>query len=211
MKKQENDGVKEIEAPRFLYFMKPSLKQTERRTDRALIEECKLGDRTAFRALYDAYQRRVFSTALHFLNGNRASAEDVTQDVFLRVFSRIEQFRCEADFGTWIYRITANACMDELRRARHAAAWDEARDKTPDWPDVWEQRETAREIQSAVAKLPPKLRIAVLMRHFMELSYEEIASALGCSAGTVASRLNRGHKLLAVRLSDLRPFTDGKE
>ena len=178
------------------------MNRTENRIDLAVIEACKAGDTDAFRAIFDACQRGVYSTALHFLNGNHAAAEDVVQDVFVRVFTRIGQFRSEADLRTWIYRMTANVCVDNLRKARReGAALRELYLETNS--DAWSTSDANSDLRAALNELPPKIRITVLMRHFMELSYEEMAIALGCSPGTVASRINRGHKLLKKRLASI--------
>ena len=74
------------------------------------IEKCRLGDRDAFRELYDTYRDRIYSIAFYSLNGDSAAAEDVVQDVFVKVFQHITTFRSESEFATWIYRITHNAC-----------------------------------------------------------------------------------------------------
>src|SRR2546421_5973098 len=84
------------------------------------IERCRAGDRDAFRLLYDAHKDRVYSFALYTLNGDAASAEDVAQEVFVRVFQSIGRFRGDAEFTTWLYRMTANACTDELRRRKRS-------------------------------------------------------------------------------------------
>ncbi|MCA1815724.1 MAG: sigma-70 family RNA polymerase sigma factor [Acidobacteria bacterium] len=181
----------------------------ERGIGAGVIESCQRGDREAFRALFETYKDRVFSVALYFFGGDDALASDVTQQVFLKLFTRIAQFRHESEFTTWLYRLTTNVCIDEQRRRRRfdplAAI---APHKTPRARDAAEERvmrgEVACEIASAVAGLKPKLRIAILLKYFEELSYAEIAAALGCSPGTVASRINRGHKILARRLGHLR-------
>ena len=183
------------------------------------IEAFRLGDREAFRSLFEEHKDRVYSIALHFLKGDESSARDVSQQVFLDLYARIGQFRGESSFSTWLYRIVANACMDEHRRRRRFTLFGgtheadtivaepiTAGEQSGDWLVV---KEAALAVQSAVRKLTPKLRLAVLMKHFEEMSYEEIAGALGCSAGTVASRLNRAHVILARRLAHLRPASPG--
>lgn len=181
----------------------------ERGVGVGLIESCQRGDREAFRALFETYKDRVFSVALYFFGGDEALASDVTQQVFLKLFTRIAQFRHESEFATWLYRLTTNVCIDEQRRRKRfdplAAI---APHKTPRARGAAEERvmrgELAGAVAEAVAGLKPKLRIAILLKYFEELSYAEIADALGCSPGTVASRINRGHKILARRLGHLR-------
>ncbi|MGA3039510.1 MAG: sigma-70 family RNA polymerase sigma factor [Bryobacteraceae bacterium] len=173
-----------------------------------IVESCRLGDRDAFRALYDLYKDRVYSIALHFFHGDPAAASDVTQQVFLKLMSSIRQFRGDADFSTWLYRLVVNACMDAARsRKSDPAVSDPARMEA--FPAQGSQEEDyvrgqiAASVRAAVSALPPKFRIAVLLRYFDELSYEQMAKALDCSMGTVASRLSRGHKILAERLKDV--------
>src|SRR5437870_2645166 len=88
------------------------------KVDSTVIQACRQGDRAAFRLLYERYKDTVFSMALYSLSGDRASAEDVTQEVFLKVFTRISQFRGNSGFETWLYRLVANTCVDEHRRRR---------------------------------------------------------------------------------------------
>lgn len=169
-----------------------------------LIEGCVRGDKTAQRQLFDRYRDRVYSIALHYLRGDEAAALDVTQDVFVKVFRAIGSFRQDARLSTWLYRVVANRCMDELRRSRR---WLSFGDLPPaQHPRV--SQDTHDELQPDVARaiqaLGPKLRIVVLLRHFDDLSYDEIATTLGLSAGTVASRLSRAHASLARALAHLK-------
>ncbi|MDQ3908204.1 MAG: sigma-70 family RNA polymerase sigma factor [Acidobacteriota bacterium] len=182
---------------------------TEGRGGAGLIESCRGGDREAFRALFESYKDRVFTVALYFFGGDEAAASDITQQVFLKLFTRISQFRHESEFTTWLYRLTVNACIDERRRNRPLNRLDEiAHDSLPRARPAAEdrlmRREVGEEVKRAVASLRPKLRVAILLRYFDELSYAEIAVVLGCSEGTVASRINRAHKALARRLGHLR-------
>src|SRR5262245_31897237 len=173
-----------------------------------LVEACRRGDREALRALFDAYKDRVFSLAAH-LTGDEATAKDITQDVFLTLATRIGRFRGEARFATWLYRLVVNACMDEHRRRRRlvpAAGIDDPGRTAPGNPveEDLAMRQVRAAVRVAVAQLSPRLRLPILLRYLGDLSYEEIAAALGCTKGTVASRLNRGHRALARRLASLR-------
>jgi RNA polymerase sigma-70 factor (ECF subfamily) len=177
------------------------------------IESCRSGDQDAFRALYEIYKDRVYSISLYFLHGDRAAASDVTQHVFLKLMTSIHQFRGDAEFSTWLYRLVVNACMDAGRR-RKADAVISNRSRLEEFATPGSQEEDyarsqiANSVRSAVSALPAKFRIAVLLRYFDDLSYEQMAEALHCSMGTVASRLSRGHKILAERLKgviDKRP------
>ena len=175
----------------------------------AIVEACRRGDREALRALYEAYKDKVYSIAFYFFHGDAAAASDVTQQVFLKLIGGIGRYRGDSAFSTWLYRIVVNACVDRSRRHRsEVAAEPAALESVPDAVVSHEaqlaRREAARSVQDAVASLPPKLRIAILMRYFEELSYTEMATALNCSIGTVSSRLSRGHRLLARKLAPLR-------
>ena len=176
-----------------------------RELSREILESCRAGSRDAFRALYDIYQARVYSMALYFFHGNSAVAGDVTQQVFLKLMTSIHQFRGDAEFSTWLYRLVVNACMDTARSQRPLTLGaDRSRLETLASADSQEEdyarAQMGKSVRAAVAALPPKFRMAVLLRYFDDLSYEQMAKALRCSMGTVASRLSRGHKMLAERL-----------
>jgi RNA polymerase sigma-70 factor, ECF subfamily len=176
----------------------------------AIVEACRRGDRDAWRALYDAYKDKVYSIAIYFFHGDAAAASDVTQQVFLKLLGGLSTYRGDSAFSTWLYRIVVNVCVDRSRRHRaevalpEPTALDAIADTGISHEALFDRGETARSVQDAIATLPPKLRIAILMRYFDELSYSDMASALGCSIGTVSSRLSRGHRLLARRLAPLR-------
>jgi RNA polymerase sigma-70 factor, ECF subfamily len=170
-----------------------------------LISACQEGDRDAFRRLFELYREKAYTIALYHLGGDETAAEDVVQTVFVKLFRTIRQFRRDSEFATWLYRSIANACMDEHRRRRRWIPWASAPDRgyQPDMSGVEES------VRAAIEKLSPKLRMPVLLKYFEDLSYEEIAHVLGCSMGTVASRLNRAHKILAQHLSFMREDSRG--
>jgi RNA polymerase sigma-70 factor (ECF subfamily) len=177
--------------------------------DREVLEACQRGERDAFRAFFEANRDRVYSIALRYSGGDEAAAMDIAQDTFLKLLSRIQDFRGDSSFDSWLYRIVANSCLDHRRRARRLLPLLE------DWVNLFAcRRETALQdllqaemrdsVQRTVATLKPEQRIVVVLRYTENLSYEEIAEILGCSSGTVASRLNRAHKVLERRLAYLR-------
>ena len=176
---------------------------------RELVEGCRRGDREAFRAVYDAYKDKVYSIALYFFHGDQNEAGDATQQVFLKLLTNIGRFRGDSEFSTWLHRLVVNTCLDGSRgnksRERFAEPEELARiaDSTSHSEDL-ERKEVAGRVQAALSSLPPKLRMPVVLRYFEEMSYTEMGEALQCSAGTVASRLNKGHKLLAEKLGKLR-------
>jgi RNA polymerase sigma-70 factor (ECF subfamily) len=182
---------------------------SDREISADIIESCRQGDRDAFRALYEAYKDKVYSIALYFFHGDESAASDMTQQVFLKLIHGIALYRGEAGFATWLYRLVVNACMDGARRAKPraltagAAAVDTLAEPGSQELD-FAREQTARSVRAALSALPVKFRLPILLRYFEELSYGEMAAAMNCSMGTVASRLNRGHKMLAQKLESLR-------
>jgi RNA polymerase sigma-70 factor (ECF subfamily) len=171
-----------------------------------LLDACRRGDRDAFHGLFVATSDRVYAIALHYFSGDEATALDVTQDVYVKLFARIGQFRGESSFTTWLHRMVVNACLDEKRKRRRR---NESMSKlTPEplaFPDRQESASQAdpaltQRLHEVLRHMKPPLRATLLLRYFEELSYDEMAQALGCSRGTVASRLNRAHRFLARRL-----------
>ena len=171
-----------------------------------VIHACQQGDREAFRLLFEAYKDRVFSIACYSL-GEESAADDVTQQIFVKLFTCIGQFRGESEFTTWLYRLVINSCLDERRRRRRFLPVEEFTPMTVHTKAAetrYERREIAGSVRVAIGGLKPKMRLPILLKYIEGLSYEEIAAVLGCSKGTVASRLNRAHKALAKKLGHLR-------
>ena len=173
-----------------------------------VIQACQRGDEEAFRVLFDTHKDRVYSIALRYA-GNSATAMDIAQDTFVKLLSTIQQFRGDSSFESWLYRMVVNTCLDYHRkRRRFLPLLDEALDvfRSPRESTLHDllREEQEERVQQIVAQLPEEQRIVVVMRYTEGLSYEEIADALGCRRGTVASRLNRAHKALERRLSNLR-------
>jgi RNA polymerase sigma-70 factor (ECF subfamily) len=182
-------------------------------TERELVEACRRGERDAFRALFEQYRNKVYSIALRF-SGNQAAAMDIAQDTFVKLFSSIRDFRGDSAFDTWIYRLVVNSCMDHRRRAWRVMPLADRfhqtlRDPGDSLADLL-RSERGGQVRAAVERLSPDLRIVIVLRYTEGLSYEQIAEALGCSEGTVASRLNRAHKRLEQRLSRLMKQDGGR-
>jgi RNA polymerase sigma-70 factor (ECF subfamily) len=189
---------------------------SDREISADIIESCRRGDRDAFRALYEAYKDKVYSICLHFFHGDAAAAGDATQQVFLKLITRIRQFRGDAGFSTWLYRLVVNTCTDGVRhRKAHSIVADssvlEGLGQASSQDVDLARTQMASAVQVAVSTLPPEFRIAVLLRYFEDLSYREIAKILNCSMGTVASRLSRGHRILAEKLSPFKSWFAMKE
>jgi RNA polymerase sigma-70 factor, ECF subfamily len=174
-----------------------------------VIAACREGDRDAFRRLFETYKDRVFSIAVYTFGGDQSAANDVTQQIFLKLMTSISQFRGDSEFTTWLYRLVVNACIDEQRRRRRFLPFGDSmpasriEDRRPQ-EKHFARVEVADSVKAAINELKPKFRLPILLKYIEGLSYEEIAEVMGCSKGTVASRLNRGHKALARRLAHLR-------
>lgn len=180
-------------------------------SDREVIEACRRGDQDAFRVLFEAHKDRVYSIALRY-SGDPAAAMDIAQDTFLKLLSRIQDFRGDSQFESWLYRLVVNACLDHQRRGRRWMPFlgelvDRLRSPRETVLHELMRAELQSEVQVVIGKLPPEQRIVIVLRYTEGLSYDQIAEILGCSAGTIASRLNRAHKFLERRLSHLRGRT----
>jgi RNA polymerase sigma-70 factor (ECF subfamily) len=173
-------------------------------TDKDLLEGCQRGEPAALRALFERHKDKVYSIAVRY-SGDRSAAMDIAQDAFLKLFSGIRGFRGDSSFEAWFYRIVVNSCFDHKRKTRRLMPMvDELLDglRAPGQSALDEmlRSELSGRVRSAVATLPPDQRIVIVLRYTQGLSYDEIAEILGCSTGTVASRLNRAHKILGRRL-----------
>lgn len=171
----------------------------------ALIEACLRGDQTAWDAIVRRYRRKVFNVAYTFV-GRHDEAEDLTQDIFLKVFKALGTFDRRANFTTWIISVSRNLCIDHYRRVRKEREVVDhrvdANELTPVATSLdafarLERFDRRTLLREALAALPETLRTAVAMRDLQELSYHEIASRLGLPDGTVKSRINRGRHELA--------------
>ncbi len=176
--------------------------------DREVITACQRGDYDAFRALFEAHKDRVYSIALRY-SGDRAEAMDIAQETFLKLLGSIRDFRADASFESWLYRIVVNRCLDHKRRSRRwlpflDGFFDAVSAPAESALNKMLRTEQEQGVQQVVGKLPPEQRIVVVLRYTEGLSYDQIAEIVGCSSGTVASRLNRAHKVLERRLSHLK-------
>lgn len=171
-------------------------------------------DHGDFDAIVRTYERRVYNLACQML-GDREEARDATQEIFLRVHQNLESFRFEAKFSTWLYRLAMNYLLSYRRRwlrTRFEGLGEliASRGHEPVFtgPEPEQQvldQEQAEAVRRSIAKLPPKLRAALVLKDLQGLSYAEISNVLGVTEGTVASRLNAARSQLARRLRHLRP------
>jgi len=183
----------------------------------ALIERCLAGDQEAWNQIVRTHWRKVFNLAYKFV-GRHDEAEDLAQDVFLKIFKALHTFDRRANFQTWLISISRNLCIDHyrsVRKERETMARDvdasmltpPSRDRSP--LGELEQVDLRRRIKEALAELPPTLREAVVLRDLQEFSYQEIATQLRLPEGTVKSRINRGRLELARQLRRLQSKRPG--
>jgi len=184
-------------------------------TDQELIEKILSGDQSAFRILVDKYQVLVFNTCLGFV-GNRQSAEDLTQDVFIETYRSVEKFRGEAKLSTWLYRISVNKSLNYIRdHKKHNIVrslerfFYGAKDEVLEIEDhlfgsadvPMEQQQHAAELHKAIRSLPKNQQIAFNLNKFDDLSYKQIAEVMDVSLSTVESLIHRAKKNLQKRLA----------
>jgi RNA polymerase sigma-70 factor (ECF subfamily) len=181
------------------------LQVAEPELDSHTLDAFRSGDPEAQRCVYDRYADRVYSIALHYLKGDHAAAKDAAQEAFVRMFRGAASFRSDSRLSTWLYRIVVNACIDELRRRRRVVLFGDLPPAIHPTVEATPAAGPDADVAAAIARLSPKLRMAVVLRYYEDLSYEEMAVALGCTPGTVASRLSRAHAALARALAYLRP------
>ena len=175
-----------------------------------IIERCLNGDQAAWETIVRLYWRKVFNVAYKFV-GRHDEAEDLAQDVFLKLFKSLKTFDRRANFSTWLISVSRNLCIDHYRsmRREHDVVTHDvdastlANPSTTDNPLVLlERRDRVLLLRTALDRLAPALRMAVMLRDIQELSYQEIAERLGVPEGTVKSRINRGRTELAQEFAD---------
>ncbi len=181
-----------------------------------LIQRCLAGDQAAWEQIVRTYRRRVFNIAYKF-TGRHDLAEDLTQDVFVKIFKSLDTFDRRANFQTWLVSVSRNLCIDHYRSVRKER---ESIDRDVDPGDLapvapttspyaaLEATDRSMLLRRGLKELAPSLREAVIMRDLQELSYQEIADKLGLPEGTVKSRINRGRNELARQISRIRDSDD---
>jgi RNA polymerase sigma-70 factor (ECF subfamily) len=181
-----------------------------------IIERCLNGDQAAWESIVRLYRRKVFNVAYKFV-GRHDQAEDLTQDVFLKLYKSLDTFDRRANFQTWLISVSRNLCIDHdraVRKERETINRDvDPSEFAPASSDVradtqLEQRDRVKLLRRALDKLAPTLRTAVMLRDIQELTYQEIADRLHLPEGTVKSRINRGRTELARQIQRLREEQD---
>lgn len=187
-------------------------------TDGELLRRCRRGDQTAWRELVSRHTRRVFSLAYRF-TGRVDEAEDLTQEVFVKIYQHLDRFQeADAAFTTWLTTVARNQAIDHYRRRR------EERLRRADDPEILdgmatpeegphrslEREERVQLVRRGIRALPQELREPLILCDLQGLPYEEIAGTLGIPLGTVKSRINRGRLELAKRLLGQRDAAQGR-
>jgi len=174
------------------------------------------GDDDAFEILVNRHQASVLNLIYRFI-GDRALAKDLAQEVFIRIWQAAKTYRPEAKFTTWLYRITANLCFNELKSSRRKKWFsfhgsdehtgntieETISDRSPSAEDLLLQKERSRQISEALQSLPDNQRMALILKRYDGLSYQEIGQVIGCSVSAVESLLVRAKRTLQEKLKNL--------
>jgi RNA polymerase sigma-70 factor, ECF subfamily len=182
-----------------------------------LVRRCRAGDGSAWEQIVASYSRRIFNLAYRFTSSVEA-AEDLTQEVFVRIYRTLEQYDPKhGDLSNWLMRLARNLIIDDYRHRQRNPQDSYAEDVEDhafhlrsvggSQQKEIERRELARQVQEGIDKLPPDLRTCVILRDIEELSYQEIVELLKIPEGTVKSRINRGRIELAKILRRMRVVT----
>jgi RNA polymerase sigma-70 factor, ECF subfamily len=183
-----------------------TLEQTE------WLNRTRQGDRAAFSHIVDKYQRPVYNLCYHMLR-NPHDAEDAAQEVFLRVYARLDSYDPQRQFSTWLFAIASHYCIDRLKRPRMLVAWDDVvnwYDGSDDQDSVHPERalaqtETAREAQNLLQTLRPDYRTVVILKYWHTMSYEEIAETLQTTVSVIKSKLFRARRMMAQAATRRQP------
>lgn len=160
--------------------------------EEALSKDAGMAEENTFDRLYERYSSYVYNTCMGIL-GNRDDARDAMQDTFVQLYRHLPTFRGDCTHATWLYRVAVNKCMDILRRRRRFESSESmeeyAAEDEPESDGILEQR-----VRQTILKLKPDHRAVLVLYHFQQLSYNEIAESLGCSLDQVRIRLHRARK-----------------
>ena len=171
-------------------------------SDEELVRRCRAGDTSAFGGLVERHQSRVYHLCLRIV-GDPDEARDAAQDALIAGWRKLDQFRGDSAFTTWLHRVTVNACYDQLRKRRRQPmlhlAFEDERDHEPgpSIPDHADAVATSAEVSAALQRVPDEFRAALVLADVEDLPYDEIATILGVAVGTVKSRVHRGRVALA--------------
>jgi len=174
-----------------------------------LISRCQQGDRDALREIFNQYQKKVYRVAYGVVR-QREEALDIVQEVFIKLFRSIQHFKGKSHFYTYLYRMTMNTAIDHTRKMKKVPSssvdedegfqFSDDPEKRPD--RIFAHKELEEKVRRAMDQLSPDQKAALIFREVEGLTYQEIAEAMGCSIGTVMSRLHYGRKRVQELLKD---------
>lgn len=182
--------------------------------EQRIIRQAQAGDTVAFATLVEKYGQLVFNLALRTLHDPQ-EAEDIAQETFVRAWRALPRFRAEAQFSTWLYRITVNLCYNRLPHLKQELAIMDADEATglPDERQTMESSlvmvELIAQVQTAVINLPDSYRLLITLRHIHDLSYQEIAEVTNLPLGSVKTGIFRARRLLRQALQSYEELTYG--
>lgn len=170
--------------------------------DFSLIKRFIDGDQTTFNELIKRHREKV-RNIIYLTLSNTDSVDDIAQEVFITVYRHLKNFRFESQFTTWLYRITINKCKDHLRRKNIRKIFLPLREEEQVLTSINEDTDIKHIVRSAIAILPDKLRIPIVLKDLEGFSYQEIAETMDCEIGTVKSRIFRAREALKKTLKPI--------
>lgn len=179
--------------------------------EEVLIKRAQSGDNAAFDCLMDGYFKKLYNIAFR-MAGNADDAADMTQEIMIKLFKNISSFSGNSKFSTWVYRVATNTCLDELKKLKRHKNLSidkdietdegefsyEVEDTSPVPEQLAEQKELKTIVASAIGMLSPDHKAVLVLRDIQGFSYDEIARIVGCSEGTVKSRISRARAQLKI-------------
>ncbi|MDQ1284402.1 MAG: polymerase sigma factor [Patescibacteria group bacterium] len=190
------------------------LDETEKISDNDLARVVREGDSERYGEIIERYQGKLFAY-LYRLIGNREEAQDLLQDVFIKVYRNLRGYDADRKFSSWIYRIAHNEAVNHIKRKslKRFVSWEsvvstkdklESSSNEEGAQDAWVRKEISQEVNAAIDKLPAKYKQVLLLRYYSDNSYEEISEILGRPVNTVGTLINRAKRKLAEELESLK-------
>ena len=170
--------------------------------DFSLIKQFIDGDESVFSELLKRHKEKV-RNIIYITLSNTDGVDDIAQEVFITVYRHLKSFRFESQFTTWLYRITINKCKDHLRKKNIRSIFLPLKDEEPVFESINEDTDIKHIVRNAIATLPDKLRLPLVLKDLEGFSYQEIADTMECEIGTVKSRIFRAREALKKILKPL--------
>lgn len=188
-------------------------------SDEELVEKIKKGDVDAYEEIVKKYENKVFGIIYHMIK-NQNDVEDLAQEVFIKVYKNLPRFKGDSSLYTWIYKITVNLCLDEMKKRKNIVYLDEklevedgelerelpSSDKTQ--VELYEEKELKEKLHKCICKLPEKQKVMIVLRDIKGFSYEEISEITSIKLGTVKSQINRARLKLKELLDEEGTFLE---